>query len=126
MDLRRLEPFESEAAAGAREKSRDSLFLQAVLAIGGFPDPVTVRVRNLSAGGMLAEAKAVVAEGTSVLVDLTNVGTVPGRVVWANGGKFGVAFDRTIDPQAVRRKKRDDAQGPISMHGVSKPPIRRR
>lgn len=127
MDSRRLEPFESEAAAGARGKSRDSLFMQATLAIDGFADPVSARVRNLSAGGMLAESPTVVTAEATVLADLPNIGRVPGRIVWANAGKFGVAFDRPINPQAVRRKLTRSVEMPtvISGLGLGKAPIRR-
>lgn len=128
MDSRRIEPFESEAAAGAREKARDSLFLQAVLAIDGFADPVTVRVRNLSGSGMLAESREIVVEGTSVVTELPNIGKVGGRIIWSENGKFGLAFERIIDPQAVRRKPVGGAEMPavISGLGLGKAPIRRR
>ncbi|WP_447752020.1 PilZ domain-containing protein [Sphingopyxis fribergensis] len=78
--------------------------MQASLILPGRADPVVVRVRNLSAGGMLAEAKVQIAQGATVEVDLRNVGPVPGRIVWAGEGKFGIAFDRPVDPQAVRRQ----------------------
>src|SRR3546814_6304244 len=53
---------------------------------------------------MLAEAKVTVAQGATVEVDLRNIGPVAGRIIWAGEGKFGIAFDRAIDPQAVRRQ----------------------
>src|SRR3546814_17782687 len=78
--------------------------MQAQLSLPGGGGPVTLRVRNLSPGGMLAEAKVTVAQGATVEVDLRNIGPVAGRIIWAGEGKFGIAFDRAIDPQAVRRQ----------------------
>ena len=95
---------DEEVAALSRGAERDSLFLQAGLILPGSADPVTVRVRNLSPGGMLAEANVKVVQGVAVEVDLRNVGPVAGRVIWVGEGKFGIAFDRQVDPQAVRRQ----------------------
>ena len=104
MDSQGPTSVDEEVAALSRGADRDSLFMQAKLALPGQPDPVIVRVRNLSAGGMLAEAKVEIAQGATVEVELRNVGPGPGRVVWAGEGKFGIAFDRLVDPQAVRRQ----------------------
>jgi hypothetical protein len=104
MESRGPSSVDEEVAALSRGADRDSLFMQASLILPSQSDPVVVRVRNLSAGGMLAEAKARIAQGTTVEVELRNVGQVPGRVVWAGEGKFGIAFDRPVDPQAVRRQ----------------------
>src|SRR3546814_17915216 len=49
-----------------------SLFMQAGLILPGHIDPVTVRVRNLSPGGMLAEAKVQITQGAAIEVDLRN------------------------------------------------------
>jgi len=104
MDSQRPTSVDEEVAALSRATDRDSLFMQASLILPGNPEPVTVRVRNLSPGGMLAEAKVDVAQGAAVEVDLRNVGPVAGRVIWVGEGKFGIAFDRAVDPQAVRRQ----------------------
>ena len=103
MDSQRPASVDEEVAALSRGADRDSLFLQASLILPG-ADPVTVRVRNLSPGGMLAEGRVNVTQGAAVEVDLRNVGPVSGRVIWAGEGKFGIAFDRPVDPQAVRRQ----------------------
>lgn len=104
MDSRGPVSLDEEVAALSRGADRDSLFMQAALTIPGHADAVLVRVRNLSAGGMLAESPARVTEGATVEVELRNVGAVPGRIVWAGEGKFGIAFDRAVNPQAVRRQ----------------------
>lgn len=104
MDSQRPATVDEEVAALSRSADRDSLFMQAELALAGRPDRTTVRVRNLSPGGMLAEAKLAVEQGAAVEVELRNIGPVTGRVIWTGEGKFGIAFDRLVDPQAVRRQ----------------------
>ncbi|MBO9696119.1 MAG: PilZ domain-containing protein [Sphingopyxis sp.] len=104
MDSQRPTSVDEEVAALSRGADRDSLFMQASLILPDSRDPVTVRVRNLSPGGMLAEAAVTVAQGAAVAAQLLNVGPVSGRVIWVGEGKFGIAFDRAIDPQAVRRQ----------------------
>ena len=88
----------------ARVAARDSLFLQAEVAIADWPEPVIARVRNLSPGGMLAESAHRVLEGTVMQLSLPNIGAVAARCVWSGEGRFGVAFDHDIEPQAVRRR----------------------
>ncbi len=119
---------DEEVAALSRGADRDSLFLQVGLILPGSPDPVTVRVRNLSPGGMLAEANVKVAQGAAVEVDLRNVGPVAGRVIWVGEGKFGIAFDRQVDPQAVRRQvvSQSDLPPHLRRTGLEKGPLYRR
>ena len=119
---------DEEVAALSRGADRDSLFLQAGLILPGDADPVTVRVRNLSPGGMLAEANVKVVQGAAVEVDLRNVGPVAGRVIWVGEGKFGIAFDRQVDPQAVRRQVVSQSGLPPHLRrtGLEKGPLYRR
>ncbi|MHA4838021.1 PilZ domain-containing protein [Sphingopyxis sp. MSC1_008] len=119
---------DEEVAALSRGADRDSLFMQAGLILPGSPDPIIVRVRNLSPGGMLAEANLKVAQGAAVEVDLRNVGPVAGRVIWVGEGKFGIAFDRPVDPQAVRRQvvSQSDLPPHLRRTGLEKGPLYRR
>ena len=129
MDSREPVTVDEEVAALSRGADRDSLFMQANLVLPGQPAPLVVRVRNLSAGGMLAEAPVRgVAEGAAIEVELRNVGFVPGRVVWVGEGKFGIAFDRQIDPQAVRRQvvKQSDLPPHLRRSGLERGPLYRR
>lgn len=91
-------------SVSARGKNRDSLFLSATVTVAGWPAPVAVRVRNLSAGGLLAEAPHEVPIGSDVRVELANIGMIGARCVWTGENRFGLAFNHQIDPQAVRRK----------------------
>jgi len=123
MDSQGPTSVDEEVAALSRGADRDSLFMQAGLILSGTPDPVVVRVRNLSPGGMLAEAKLKIAQGETVEVELRNVGTVPGRVIWAGEGKFGIAFDRLVDPQAVRRQVVSESDLPPYLRRTGLEPV---
>lgn len=64
----------------------------------------TVRVRNISEGGLMAETPVLFAVGDEITAELRGVGSVPGKVVWIRDGRIGVAFGRTIDPKLTRRR----------------------
>lgn len=85
-----------------RQVNRESLMLMANLRVDGQEPLHRVRVRNLSAGGMMAEADAAVARGSRVSVELRNIGWVEGSVAWRQDNRFGIAFVDTIDPGQVR------------------------
>jgi len=85
-----------------RQVNRDSLFLLAQVKVDGQDAPYRVKVRNLSAGGMMAEGDARVMRGALVMVELRNIGWVEGTVAWTQDDRFGIAFVDEIDPTAVR------------------------
>lgn len=85
-----------------RQVGRDSLFLMADVRIEGQAGDHRVKVRNLSAHGMMAECTVRVTPGAGVEVNLRNVGWVPGRVAWIQDNRFGIAFLEEIDPRLVR------------------------
>jgi hypothetical protein len=85
-----------------RQVNRDSLFLLAQVRVDGQEDVHRVKVRNLSAGGMMAEGDMRVARGALVLVELRNIGWVEGSVAWKQDNRFGIAFVDEIDPVVVR------------------------
>lgn len=93
-----------------RNVVRDSLFLFADLAFEGSADVVRVKVRNLSAGGMMAETGASASRGDRVTVGLRNLGEVKGTVAWIQGNRFGIAFEQEIDPIVVRAANASVAQ----------------
>lgn len=87
-----------------RSLARDSLFLLATLQIEQQSESYRVRVRNLSDGGMMAEAPKIrVQRGERVSVELRNIGEVMGSVAWVQDDRFGIAFDIEIDSQTARR-----------------------
>ncbi|SNS80288.1 PilZ domain-containing protein [Sphingopyxis indica] len=120
--------LDEEVAALSRSADRDSLFMQANLYVTNGGQPALVRVRNLSPGGMLAEGPVRVAEGAAIEVELRNIGPVPGRVVWVGEGKFGIAFDRQVNPQVVRRQVKAESDLPPHLRrtGLERAPFRPR
>ena len=86
-----------------RGTRRDSMFVKAALQCRRTDHRMDIVVRNVSAGGLLADTKQDLPIGEPVLVELRHVGSVPGRIAWAEPGRFGVAFDVSIDPSAVRK-----------------------
>lgn len=90
-----------DGGASARGGARDSLLLTATLLIAG--RETNVRVRNLSAGGLMAEYPGVVSLGEPVSIEMRGIGRVEGRVAWATDGRIGIAFGSPIDPLAARK-----------------------
>jgi len=86
-----------------RELDRDSLFLKAELRFVDGDNCGEVRIRNLSAGGLMAEAPVLTKRGDKVQLELRNIGRVTGHVAWVAQGRFGVAFDHPIDPKLARK-----------------------
>ncbi len=86
-----------------RELDRDSLFLKAALRFVDGDDCGEVRIRNLSAGGLMAEAPVIAKRGDAVELELRNIGRVTGYVAWVAQGRLGVAFDHAIDPKLARK-----------------------
>lgn len=99
----------------SRDTARDSMFLQAILRplSGGNPPAFSVRVRNLSAGGLMAEADAEVAIDDRITVELRNIGQVEGKVAWVRAPRFGVMFDVTVDPKLARKAAKQDIVQPV-------------
>jgi hypothetical protein len=97
--------IDEELTGGARDRAaaRDSMFLLATLRGARSTAGVSLRVRNVSAGGLMGEIAGYFAEGDIVEVDLRNVGTVAAQVAWRRGDRIGLSFEREIDPIAVRK-----------------------
>ncbi len=91
------------ALDGSAERARDSLMLKAEMKLTEQGKSFEARVRNLSAGGLMAEGAVRVERGEKVEVNLRNVGWVTGKVAWVTENRFGVAFDQAVDPKIVRK-----------------------
>lgn len=100
-----------------RGGSRDSLLLSAQLKLVGL-SPVTVRVRNLSSGGLMAEYVGRANIGDVAEVELRGIGQITGRIAWVAEGRLGIAFDREIDPMMARK--------PVAVPKRSTAPAKRR
>jgi len=97
-----------------RQVGRDSLFLLAQVRVDGQETPTRVKVRNLSAGGMMAEGDAHVVRGARVGIELRNIGWITGSVAWKQDNRFGIAFAEEIDPKLARAPAGSGAQNPAS------------
>lgn len=85
-----------------RQITRDSLFVLADVRLDGIEAIQRVKVRNLSAGGMMAEGQLKPMRGQLVWVDVRNIGWVEGSVAWVQDTRFGIAFCEEIDPKIAR------------------------
>ncbi|MFM5954317.1 MAG: PilZ domain-containing protein [Novosphingobium sp.] len=86
----------------SRQIGRDSLLVLADLRIDGLEGEQRIRVRNLSAGGLMAEGSFKVLRGVVVWVNLRNIGWIEGSVAWVQDNRFGIAFREEIDPRLAR------------------------
>lgn len=84
-------------------RGRDSLFLASRLRLDGKDRAVEVRVRNLSAGGLMAELPHPLPPDQTLEVEVRGIGWVRGRIAWQTEGRVGIAFDHEIDPQLARK-----------------------
>lgn len=110
------------SSVDTRNVARESLFLFAEVALEGIGATMRVKVRNLSSGGMMAEAGRPVTSGERLVVTLRNVGEVPGTVAWVEGNRFGIAFEREIDPASVRaHTSPDEAEAASAQETVPAP-----
>lgn len=85
-----------------RHIPRDSLFLMADMRAEGLDGVHRIKVRNLSAGGMMGETALRLVRGLVVEVDIRNIGWVIGSIAWVQDSRFGVAFSDEIDPRLAR------------------------
>jgi PilZ domain len=97
------DPMTSETTAAKRGLDRDSLLLKAILRFPRTKDEGEVRIRNLSAGGLMAEAPLRIARGELVEIHLRSIGWISGHVAWVTEGRLGIAFDHPINPKDARK-----------------------
>jgi hypothetical protein len=88
---------------GKRQRSRDSLVLTAQIRLDRETGLREVRVRNLSAGGLMVELDEDADVGTPVMIKLQGIGEVNGKIAWCTEGRMGIALDSLIDPDKVPR-----------------------
>lgn len=117
------------SAVDTRNLGRDSLFLMAGLKTDGSDAEQRIKVRNLSAGGMMAEGDLKLARGTRVFINLRNIGWISGTVAWVQDARSGIAFAEEIDPKLARApvKSENDSDTPrfVRPAGIA-PPISQR
>lgn len=106
MDRFRHRNPSSQNALSTRTNQRDSLFLLTPLSSPDGHDKGRVRVRNLSATGLMADCPFSIATGEAVILDLRGIGPVSGSVIWVQGERIGVLFDEAVDPRKAREPVR--------------------
>jgi len=101
------DPFPSNGAPGddprPERAKRDSLLLMTTIARETGEQLGQIKVRNVSATGLMADCAYMLAPDDRVVIPLRGVGQVAGRVAWARENRIGVSFDRPIDPQLTRQ-----------------------
>lgn len=86
----------------SRQTERASLFVLAEIRQEGVEGIHRIKVRNLSARGMMGEGTVRVMRGARIEINIRESGWVAGTVAWVQESRFGVAFDQEIDADAVR------------------------
>lgn len=83
-----------------RRAPRAKLLMAASIEHGGRMMPVTLR--DLSAEGALVEIDPCPRPGSRVVLHKNEL-AVSGRIAWAKDRRAGIAFDASLDPEAVLR-----------------------
>lgn len=113
---------DQSSSAAKRDANRDSLFLTANLRFQTGGEEGRVRVRNLSEGGLMAEAAIQATRGTRLEIELKNIGWITGKIAWIAEKKVGIAFDHPIDPKIVRSTNNNTSNNvPEYLKKISRP-----
>lgn len=57
----------------------------------------TVRIRNISAEGVMLECEREIEPGAQVRLNIADAGTMAGEVRWSRGGQLGIKFEQRFD-----------------------------
>ncbi|MDR6787733.1 hypothetical protein J2Y58_001085 [Sphingomonas sp. BE138] len=83
-------------------RGRGDIHLSARMRVNDDDAGFLVRIRNVSAGGLMAELPYPLPPDSAVQIKLTGLGWVAGRVVWQTEGRTGIAFEQPIDVALVQ------------------------
>ncbi len=64
------------------------------------------RIRNISAGGLMAEMKIPLPAGEKVIVEISSHQRIAGEVVWTRDVGVGIKFDEDVDLRALLAARR--------------------
>ena len=95
--------LDGDGTMAQRGRGRDSLFLMATVRLPGDKEARSVRVRNLSEGGLMIESDRIVPVGAVLTLTLRGIGDITGRVAWCAERRIGIALDQPIDPRRARK-----------------------
>lgn len=84
-----------------RQVKRESLDLLADIRIDGVRGEQRVGLRNISAGGLMADGLENSHRGQMIWIHLGVLGWVEGTVAWVQGSRCGVAFRDEMDPEQL-------------------------
>jgi len=71
------------------------------------------RIRDISAGGLMADVHCAYAEETPVIVAMGSGRAVSGKIAWVDADRIGIAFDLPIDPRLILAADPDEpTRGP--------------
>ena len=85
-----------------RESARHRVLLVREIQTEGMAEPVRIRVRDISARGMMAEASVRMQEGERLILHLADGGQVAGAVLWVRGLSFGIIFESDLPLDQLR------------------------
>jgi PilZ domain len=112
---------ENEKLLETRDKSRESIFLGAVISLGNQRKSLNVRVRNISSGGMMIDLAGPQPKGLAVTAEMKGIGEVRGRIAWSTENRAGIVFDRTVDAKLARHIVAAAPPAPIYARPISDP-----
>ncbi len=87
---------EAHPAAAQRQAARRSVYYSAVLTIRELN--MRCRVKDLSPVGALIETSVPLWAPVECTLDVPKIGKITGALVWSDGKRSGLAFDRMLDP----------------------------
>lgn len=91
-----------DATSDKRQTPRSNLLLSSICRWPARQLDERVKIRNVSASGLMAEGTLGATMGEQVVLELRNIGAIEGMVAWVQGNRFGVAFAQPIDPALTR------------------------
>lgn len=90
-------PDEPDAKSFQTSELRYSVMVKGRLFNDDFPDGLSLRIVNISEGGIMAVIPYGVRVYSEVTVELRNLPPATGRIAWCRKDRIGVAFDERID-----------------------------
>ena len=90
-------PDQSDADHFVTNELRYSVMVKGMLFNDDFPDGLSLRILNISEGGLMAVIPYGVRVYSAVRLGLRNLPPVEAHVAWCRTDRIGVAFDEKID-----------------------------
>ncbi len=122
-------PAQDMDAESSRRDERDSVLVLAhIRPEDGSSGSIAARVRNVSSGGLMAQAPEQYRPGLRIEIELDGIGVMKGVVAWSEAGRIGIAFDHPIDKSHTRKPgpSRDEALFRPNQGDYKRPPVKPR